>query len=439
MARRGVRRSKTVESVRIWHGRGPRPGPPQKLSLKRRFAPGRSGRSLLIASLLGVFPGNTGHAISGARSQAGPPVAVPVAVFGNDSRKPLPPRLDALADKIGLVADPDTGTLCSAWCAGEATIVTSAHCVLRPQGEPGPPLRNLLFRTARSTAGAPAPVAGATRGAEEANVTAGTALLSLTPPIAATSDWAIVRLDRPACKSGGLGLAPRTARELEQLSRQHRLYHVAFHRDYGDWQLAIDDTCRVAASFPEAGPGKIAEDFSATEHLVLHTCDTGGASSGSPLLVDGVGGPEVVAINAGTYVHSTVELADGEVVHRSNAANVANTAVGAGAFAEKLALFERSHLVATRAGITALQDLLHREGLFSGERDGHFGPDTSRAIEAFELAAGLPISGLASTALLARLEHRARGRETPIARRDEHGIETGSVRAKAVTGSETPR
>lgn len=329
-----------------------------------------------------------------------------------------------------MLIDGRTGTVCTAFCAGDATIMTSAHCVLGGDDGTGPRLPDLVFRAASAPSRSTTPIAGARRSAGEPNVATGTTVLSLSPPIAATSDWSIVRLEHPVCRGKALALTPRSAEDLEQLSREKRVYNIAFHRDVADWRLAIDPTCQIESAFPQASRAKIAADFDSTDNLVLHTCDTGGASSGSPLLVDGPNGPEVVAMNAGTYVHSTVALADGEVVHRSDAENVANTAVGAGAFAAALVAFDDAAIISTVPGVKELQQLLARAGLFGGPVDGRFGADTRMAIEAFEQREAWPVAGLASTRVLTRLRELDRTRPPPVAdtrQSQDPGIETGSV------------
>jgi protease YdgD len=400
-----------------------------------RFDPRRNARTLLVLSVVGVLHTDPTMAGPQSRGSAARGIAEPVAIFADDDRRPLPQRLSSLVDSIGMLIDTRTGTVCTAFCAGDATVVTSAHCVLGGEAGPAPRLSDLVFRTASDAPGAIASLAGARRGAGEANVATGTPALRLTPPIAATRDWALLRLDRPACRGKALEVTPRSREDLEHLSREKRVMNVAFHRDVPGWQLAVDPTCRIQSVFPGTSRATIAADFANVDHLVLHTCDTGGASSGSPLLVDGPDGPSVVAVNAGTYVHSTVRLTDGEIVHRSDPENVANTAVGAGAFASALIAFNGADLIATGDGIAELQARLAGDGLFDGKVDGRYGPDTERAIEAFEKREGWTVTGLATTRVLARLEELDRssaplasGTPPPPASRT---IETGSVSPKA--------
>lgn len=91
--------------------------------------------------------------------------------------------------------------------------------------------------------------------------------------------------------------------------------------------------------FASAPATMIEREFANPEHLLLHHCATGAASSGAPLLIDGADGPEVVGIGVGTYVISRVALEGDRVVHRYSSDPVANTAVSATAFAQQLELF----------------------------------------------------------------------------------------------------
>jgi len=136
---------------------------------------------------------------------------------------------------------------------------------------------------------------------------------------------------------------------------------------------------------------------------LLHTCDTGGASSGSPLLLETAEGGWVVGLNVGTYVQSKVLMEDGRITKRFEAAEVANTAVNSSAFAGKLATFRQAAILASAAEIRALQLALKLRALYPGTIDGAYGADLRSAIEAYEGAQDLPVTGLATKALLQRL------------------------------------
>ena len=117
------------------------------------------------------------------------------------------------------------------------------------------------------------------------------------------------------------------------------MFQIAYHRDYTPWKQAYSRPCVVAKSFEPVDWKRIERDFVNPEALLLHTCDTGGASSGSPILLDTPDGPEVVGVNVGTYQLSKVLMQDGQVKKRLKADTVANTAVASAAFASRLEAF----------------------------------------------------------------------------------------------------
>jgi protease YdgD len=325
----------------------------------------------------------------------------PVAVFGADERAPVPQSLRSVAGKIGVLYDRRSQSVCTAFCVAPDAVATAAHCLYRTAGETPMRLTDLSMRLhgTQVTTG----IAGADKGAPEANVISGSTHLSVRPPIDATRDWALVRLAEPLCKAGAFKISARSVKDVMQLAATGRVYNVAYHRDLPKWQPMLGRPCRVKRNFADAPWSTIRRDFSNPGQLLLHTCDTGGASSGSPLLVDGADGPEVVGINVGTYVQSKVILLNGEVVHRFKSDDVANTGVNAQAFAGALAAFRDADLLASARDIRRLQDALAAHALYTGPRDGHYGPALKTAIESFERAAAMPVTGLATGPLLSAL------------------------------------
>jgi hypothetical protein len=334
-----------------------------------------------------------------APSQPASPYLQRVAVFGKDGRTPVPQSLHDISDRIGVLFDRRSRSVCTAFCVASDTVATAAHCLYRTAGEKPLRLTDLAVRLygKRSTSR----IAGADSGAPEANVVAGSSHLSVRPPIDATRDWALVRLAKPLCKGGALKVSARALKDVMRLAAQGRVYNVAYHRDVPKWQPMLGRPCRVKRNFKDAPWSTIRRDFFNPGQLLLHTCDTGGASSGSPLLVDSANGPEVIGINVGTYVQSKVILLNGEVVHRFKADDVANTGVNAQVFAGMLAAFRGAELLATSRQILRLQDALAARGLYAGPREGRYGPVLRAAIVAFERSAAMPVTGLATRALLA--------------------------------------
>lgn len=323
-----------------------------------------------------------------------------IAVFGSDERRLLDAGRRDLHEAIGLLHDDASRQVCTAFCVARDIVATAAHCVHGSVGRPVPSLSSLTFRHSLRDPRARARIAGARQGNASQHVMSGSMHLSVRPPIDATRDWALLRLDRPACGGAQLRLGEQTPAEVSELAAAGRLYQVGFHRDFASWQLAISRPCEAALSYDSADRSTIERDFEDAESLVLHTCDTGGASSGSPLLVDGPDGPEVVAINVGTYVLSRVMMSNGAIVKRFRTDTIANTALSASVVKSMLPAIRSAGILADRQAIMELQRELLRKGIDPGSIDGTYGPQTRAAIETYEARAGLPVTGLATRALV---------------------------------------
>ncbi len=348
-----------------------------------------------------------------ATSSATHGLAIPVAVFGKDQRVTLPSKLKPIEEKIGLLYDRRTRSVCTAFCVGERVVATAGHCVFRTSDEKPPSLSGFQFRLRGVKPEAVSGIAGTAGGGGAQNVLSGAMRINTRPPIDASRDWALLKLSKPVCNKGVLRLTRRSPEELTALAKLQRVYQVAYHRDFANWKLAYGPACEVRRDFENAPWGNIARDFTEANHLVLHTCDTGGASSGSPLLTDGPQGPEVVGINVGTYVQSRVWMQDGKVIKRFKADTVANTGVSTSAFAGKLDAFQKAEILARPADLKQLQLLLAARGLYAGKADGTYGPQLRGAIEAFEREENRPVLGLATVALLQRLSVIAGGAPKP--------------------------
>jgi len=327
-------------------------------------------------------------------------VAAPAgaSVFGLDQRAPLPEALLQTGTKIGVFFDTRSQSICTAFCVAPDVVMTAAHCLYRTSGEKPLQLNDLSFKLHGTTQGVR--IAGAGDGGSEANVNSGSSSLSVRPPIDATRDWAMVRLAKPACKSGALKISAKPVQEVMKLADKGRVFNIAYHRDLPKWQPMLGTGCAVKRDYTDADWATIKRDFNNPDQLLLHTCDTGAASSGSPLLVDGADGPEVVGINVGTYVQSKVIMLNGEVLHRFKSDDVANTGVNAQAFSPRLADFLIADTMTSRKQIKDLQDALAARTLYRGPRDGRYCPALKLAIEGYQRAAHMPVTGLATVSLL---------------------------------------
>jgi hypothetical protein len=326
---------------------------------------------------------------------------MPVAVFGTDDRRALTGHDIALAGSVGLVFNNQARSVCTGFCVADQVVATAAHCLFRTAGERRPDLRH--FRFVLGGAGArrsEARIAGHETASPARFVLAGSVAPRIEPPIDATRDWALMRVDRPVCKGRALPVADADPEEVARLAATDRLYNVGFHRDFQDWSLAVSGPCPAQTASGSNITAAIGRDFSEPERLVLHTCDTGGASSGSPLLVHTPdGGWSVVGLNVGTYIQTRMLTENGRVIHRFKADAIANTAVASSVFLDRIALISAATVIADRPRIRAVQKALAERNYYRGRIDGAFGPQLRQAIEAYEGYAGLPTTGLATTAL----------------------------------------
>jgi hypothetical protein len=376
------------------------------MGVKSGGGPARgAARGLLIAALLlacGLARGQTWTEPAGVARPAGSAVSR-VAVFGVDRRTALPSRLRELQEKLGLLFNLRARTVCTAFCVAEDIIATAGHCLHRTAGERPPRAADFWFARNYDTVHDFARVAGHATGAAAQHVMSGAESLSIRPPIDAAKDWALVRLSRPVCRKGVLPLAALGLEQIIAEAGARHVFHVSYHRDFTPWKLAYSQECAVARDFEAADWATIAHDFVEPTALILHTCATGGASSGSPLLLETPTGPTVIGINIGTYLQSKVVMQAGQVTRRLKADTVANTAVSSAAFAQQLEIFRRATILATGAEISKLQAQLQKRGLFAGKVDGIYSAPLRMAIEAHERAQGLPVTGLATAALLKTL------------------------------------
>ncbi len=326
-----------------------------------------------------------------------------VAVFGRDERSPVPKAYASLGRKIGILYSRRARTLCTAFCVGDDIIATAAHCFFRTAQEPLPAVSDFVFRRDGDAGRRQSPLAGHPTGTKAQFVLAGSMRLSVRPPIEAARDWALARLAEPICRGHTLKLAPMPAAEIGRLAEAGRLFQIAYHRDYASGRLAFARDCQVQHKDNADSWDGVSRDFVDADNLILHTCDTGGASSGSPLLVDAADGPAVVGINVGTYVQSKIALRGGEVVRRYRARDIANTGVNIAAIADKITAFSRAPILETRVRIRSLQTYLRSRAVYRGSLDGTYGPLLRAAIESYERTERLPVTGLATETLLRRL------------------------------------
>jgi len=328
-----------------------------------------------------------------------------VAMFGNDDRIALPENLAMLSSSVGLVASESERTLCTGFCVGKRTIATAAHCLFRTVGERRADLGSFRFIVGEGGNRRRSAIRGRDVGAHRQHVVAGSFALNILPPIDATRDWALMRLEQPICGKNELLVDAVSPPNIQRIAERGRLLHVSFHSDVRNWRLKVSPSCRVKAELDPLARAQVDRDFVDTAALVLHECDTGLASSGSPLLtIRPDNSLRVTAINVGTYQQTRYLVTGRSVKRRYKPATVANTAVSGSAFADHVLAFTRADIIGDQEGIRRLQSALRAKGFDPGPSDGIFGERSRSALIHFERSSGAADIGLATYAALRAVE-----------------------------------
>jgi protease YdgD len=354
--------------------------------------------------LLPVGAANAGALIrADAPARAAYPIT-PVAIFGDDDRRDLPEELGALEGKIGMLYEQSTQTLCTAFCVAKDIVATAAHCLFQPKNGSLPNLAEVTFRLNYGTTQQHTGIYARRTPYTKHFIAVGTTAFNNEPPLSAPRDWALVKLESPICRFGTLKVESRPVSELIEKSKENKIFHVAYHWDYKHWQLAYSKPCRIQLDYNQIKWRLIKKHFIDYDQLLLHTCDTGGASSGSPILLQENPSypPIVVAINVGTYTRTRILLRQGEVVKKLNPDIIANTGVNGSAFEYVISELENNSLITDHEDMVRLQTQLQARGLYVGTIDGELGRGTRSAIINFETSVGLKPTGLPTLTLLRR-------------------------------------
>ncbi len=330
----------------------------------------------------------------------------PIAVFGNDDRRDLPDELSPLEGKIGMLYEESTQTLCTAFCVAKDIVATAAHCLFQPKSGRLPDLNDVTFRLSYGKAYQQSGVYKRGTPYTKHYIAVGTTAFNNEPPLSAPRDWALVKLESPICRFGAIRVEAIPAPELVKKSLENKIFQVAYHWDYKHWQLAYSTPCLIQQDFEQIKWRFIKQHFIDHDQLVLHQCDTGGASSGSPILMktDAPNAPVAVAINVGTYTRTRILLRKGQVVKKLAPDIIANTAVNGSAFKYIIPELDDEEVISSRDEMVRLQTELQTRGLYTGVVDGELGRGTRTAISNFETSIGLPPTGLPTESLLRRFD-----------------------------------
>ena len=352
------------------------------------------------------------NANAGAALPGGPPVdvsdghVISAAIFGADDRNEVPEQYGALEGKIGMLYEQSTQTLCTAFCVAKGIVATAAHCLFQPKNNKLPNLNEVAFRLSYGKTYQTSGISGRHTPFTKNNIAVGTTSFNNEPPLSAPKDWALVKLERPICRFGALKVEARPVADLIEKAKEKKVFQVAYHWDYKHWQLAYSMPCTVSRDFDQIKWRFIKQHFVNFHELVLHNCDTGGASSGSPILMDSGSpeGPIAVAINVGTYTRTRILLREGRIIKRLKPDIIANTGVNGTAFNTVIQSLENAELLTSSEEMLKLQSELNLRGLYVGTLDGQLGRGTRNAILKFEDSQGLMATGLPTKDLLRRLE-----------------------------------
>ncbi|MEQ1652089.1 MAG: trypsin-like peptidase domain-containing protein [Hyphomicrobium sp.] len=327
------------------------------------------------------------------------------AVFGSDTRTRLTSADTALRAQIGTLASSQSGAFCTAFCVADDLIATASHCLFGTTASPGPRLKDLTFKPGSARGAEPGtPLAGRATANQSQSVTSGTRQLAVLPPIGAVDDWAVARLDQPVCRGAHLALTNLAGGAIREHAARGHVYQIAVHADLADTDLRRAAPCAIEKTFAKADATTIARDFTAADAILFHTCDTGGGSSGSPLLIDTANGPEVVGINVGTYVLSRNVSTAHDTSAQPAAEAIANTAIDIAALQRAVTDLSQRNLLTLPTEVRALKSRLHSKGLFHGPETGIVTGDLRAAIARFEEVSGRPVTGLVRRALLAEID-----------------------------------
>ena len=329
------------------------------------------------------------------------------ARFGADDRTRLDHRSAVLAKTIGTLTAADNGSFCTAFCVAPDRIATASHCLFGTAATPGPRLRALRFKLgASSFMDRGAAIAGRGSANQSQRIISGTRRLAVTPPIGAAGDWAVAQLERPLCKANALPITTKSRAVIVQAAKRGEIYQVAVHADLPGGDLHRDGPCAVEDQQSNAGFATNSLNFLEPGAIFFHTCDTGGGSSGSPLLIDTNDGPEVVALNVGTYVRAgsvpTARTKPAALQH--DGLPIANTAIAVPNLAVAITELSQESAVLTRAGIRRVHLLLRERGLYHGEISSRVSDDLIAAIKQFEELQGVPARGRLTQKLMTDLQ-----------------------------------
>ncbi len=259
-------------------------------------------------------------------------------------------------------------------------------------------------------------IAGAADGAPETNVIAGSTRLNVHPPIDATRDWALVRLAQPVCKGGSFKVSRKPVAEVMKLAEAGRVYNVAYHRDLPKWQPMFEPGCVVKRNFEDADwtddpPRFLRPRSAAAAHLRHRRRLVGLAAAGR----------RARRARGRRHQRRHLRAVEGDHAQRRGAAPLQvgrrrqhrRELARVRGVARRAARRRDACSPATMCGVCRRGS---RERAFTRVRaTARFDAETKAAIEGFERASDMPVTGLATQPLLQALlgDEPGRDRQDP--------------------------
>lgn len=329
-----------------------------------------------------------------------------IAIIGKDNRKLLPSQYKGLSKKIGILYEGEMQTSCTAFCLAPNVIATAAHC-LYGAGKKKPHLSEFIFQLDDKKNGTFSQLAGAEQNITNRYVLSGLKKYRSIAPMNSSKDWAIAKLEQPACIYGGATVSPTTREDLAKAPREKPIFQVGYHWDFNQWKLIYSPDCQIFSRHDKKVSSRLGKDFVDTKNLLLHNCDTAIASSGSPLFIQRGNKPVIVGINVGTYEFFRDDVDLRGPLPRRNISVISNTAVNISSVAPLADFFTKEVILESDRDIKSLQYALKKKKLYKGAIDGKFGAKTSYAIKKYETDEKLRIAGLPTLGLLDRILSRS--------------------------------
>lgn len=348
-------------------------------------------------------------------SLATPPATLAQGIIGKDQRQKVPSKYDDLSAGIGLLLDRANGRTCTAFCVADDVIVSNAHCLTYHRSKKSSRPTDLRFfnfyllRGGKITQSAPLKINHFGKaGAPQMSILMG------EPPRGRRRlstrqwmrtnyyDWAVARLNRPACAGDVLQFADADLLKSTRALKRKPAFLIAFH----------GDLLKRRDRLPRYSPCRIQQvKVRGPRRLAYHNCDLQKGASGSPIFVNTEKGPRVVAIVTGVYWQRKFRrYRNGRTVTTSRWST--NLAVLPLEFVDNVLRFQSTRFVskagANRFSTSDLQQKLKAAGYYKARVDGDFGPKTKAALMRFERAAGLVPLGLPTADLLDKLDAEQR-------------------------------